>query len=152
MTGCRAVTRLGIRQSSSWHAAMTLTAVMCLVGGCAHQAQQDEISRHPSPDDTAEAVVIRSGGTKSICEVYLTLPGASIGQGSQVFKAAMVEGLSVNWLSAKRLEIRFHAADIKYFDPVWNRSGQTIRIWMVEEHEQDAAASKDTRTPVTSCS
>lgn len=153
MTGYDAVMRLGMwnKPSMSWRAAMAMMVTLCFAG-CAHQAQQNEISRHPSPDNTVEAVVTRSGGTKPICAVYLTLPGATIGQGSQVFKAAMVEGLSVSWLSAKRLEIRFRSADIKYFDPVWNRSGQTIRIWMVEEHDQNAAASKDTRTSVTSCS
>lgn len=120
--------------------------------GCAHRDQQQEISRHPSPDYASEAVVVRYSGTPSMCAVYLTLPGASIGKGSQVFKGTEVEGLAVRWLSASRLEIRFRAAHVEHFHPVWEEFGRSVRIWMIEEHDQDAALSKDTRSSITSCS
>lgn len=131
---------------------LVMTMAGLSLAGCASHEQRQEISRHPSPDFATEAVVIRTSGRQTVCTVYLTLPGNNTEKANQVFKGALVEGLSVNWLSASSLEIRYRAAHVERFQPVWEHAGHTVRLWMVEEAKQGAAPSKDTRSSITSCS
>lgn len=127
-------------------------AALSLAGCASHEIQQ-EISRHPSPDFATEAVVIRASGRQTVCTVYLTIPGHEMDKKNQVFKGTQVKGLSVNWLAASSLEIRYQAAHVEYFQPVWNHAGHSIRLQMIEEAQQGEVIGKGhAGFAITSCS
>jgi len=84
---------------------------------------QTEILRIKSPDLLVEAVLLRSDVNATVStpyKIFITPVGSKLKNEDELFRADHVEGLKINWLKNKLLEVRFDKARIFRFSNFWD--------------------------------
>jgi hypothetical protein len=82
-----------------------------------------EVTRIKSPDSIADAVLIKvnAGATASYAyEVYIIPTGGQPTQGNEIFKADKINGLEIQWIQSKYLEIKYDDGRIFHFSNFWH--------------------------------
>ncbi|HNZ10611.1 MAG TPA: hypothetical protein PKI97_04145 [Smithellaceae bacterium] len=101
---------------------LIIFVVVMLVVSC-DTVSRTEVTRIKSPDSIADAVLIKvnAGATASYAyEVYIIPTGGQPTQGNEIFKADKINGLEIQWIQSKYLEIKYDDGRIFHFSNFWH--------------------------------
>lgn len=101
---------------------LIIFVVVMLVVSC-DTVSRTEVTRIKSPDSIADAVLIKvnAGATTSYAyEVYIIPTGGQPTQGNEIFKADKINGLEIQWIQSKYLEIKYDDGRIFHFSNFWH--------------------------------
>lgn len=126
----------------------TIAVLFVALSGC---ASHREVSRTLSPDGRVEAIIdeVNGGATTSLAYALYLVPEGTKNLPSQkyaVFVADHIEGLSVNWVEPRLLDLTFRDARIFTFSNFWESADVDSFNYVVKLHLHEQPAVRGTMT------